>query len=286
MNHLDLTLDLLLKAALVEDLGNEDLTTLALIKRSIKARASTIARETLILSGSSAFERVFELLDPGIKITKLFPDGSRIDAGTCFLEVEGRLRAILSGERVALNLLQRLSGIATLTRKFVEAVKGFPVQLVDTRKTTPLWRSLEKKAVRDGGAKNHRFGLSDGILIKDNHVAAAGSITEAVQRAKRHAHHLVRIEIEVETLEQLKEAVSAGADAVLLDNMTPDEVKEAVRIAKGKSILEASGGINLENVKVYASTGVEIISLGALTHSAPAVDISLEISHVLSESER
>ncbi len=280
MDVLNPTLDLLLKAALAEDLGNGDVTTDALISEAIDAKAMVIAKEAMVISGTSAFERTFKLLDPDTKISRLYPDGVQIEPGSTFLEVEGKLRIILSGERVALNLLQRLSGIATLTRRFVEAVKDYPVRLVDTRKTTPLWRALEKKAVRDGGARNHRFGLFDGILIKDNHIAGAGGIRQAIRQAKEYSHHLVKVEIEVETIEQLKEAVSEGADVILLDNMTPEEVKEAVAIVRGKAILEASGGISLENIKDYAATGVDIISLGALTHSAPAVDISLKISRL------
>jgi len=278
MSYPVFTIDLLLKAALAEDLGNRDLTTEALIDKNLEANAIVLAREPLIVSGIEVFERVFQILDHQVKTIKHFPNGSKVEAGTIFLEVRGKLRAILSGERVALNFLQRLSGIATTTRRFVESVKGFPVQLVDTRKTTPLWRSLEKKAVRDGGARNHRFGLFDGILIKDNHIAAAGGIEKAISRAKQLAHHLTKVEIEVENLDQFEEALSAGADIIMLDNMSPDEIRKAVAQAKGRVLLEASGGINLQNIRDYAATGVDLISLGALTHSAPAVDISLEIS--------
>ncbi len=278
MSQPDFTLDLLLKAALAEDLGCGDLTTKILIDPDLKGHACVIAREPMVLSGTDVFEKVLQILDPAIKTSRHFLDGSTIMPDTIVLEIHGKLAPILSGERLALNLLQRLSGIATYTRKFVEAVKDYQVQIVDTRKTTPLWRSLEKKAVRDGGAKNHRFGLFDGILIKDNHIAACGGITEAILKARESSHHLVKIEVEVETLEQFKEALAGGADVIMLDNMSPEKIQKAVELANGKVILEASGGINLDNVKEYAATGVDLISLGTLTHSAPSVDISLEIS--------
>ncbi len=271
-------LDLLLKAALAEDLGPGDITTEALIDKNLVSRALVIAGEPLVLSGSDVFERVFRILDPDTKILKHFRDGTLIESGAIFLEVEGNLHSILSSERVALNLLQRLCGIATYTRKFIEAIKDLPVQIVDTRKTTPLWRSLEKKAVRDGGGKNHRFGLFDGILIKDNHIAACGGIRAAILKARKASHHLVKIEVEVEDLDQFQEAMAAGADVIMLDNMPPDEVRKAVALSEGKVILEASGGINLDNIRKYAAAGVNLISLGTITHSALSVDISLEIS--------
>ncbi len=270
--------DHLLEAALAEDLGCGDVTTAALVSPSVDGHAQVIAREPLVLSGRSVFSRVFQILDPEVQITTHFDDGNWVAANTTFLEIHGKLASILSAERVALNLLQRLSGIATYTRKFVEAVKDYPVQIVDTRKTTPLWRNLEKKAVRDGGAANHRFGLFDGILIKDNHIAACKGIKEAVSKARKSCHHLLKVEVEVENLDQFKEALEAGADAIMLDNMSPEDIRAAVTMARGRVILEASGGITLDNVREYAKSGVDLISLGTLTHSAPAVDISLEIS--------
>ncbi|MGA2733035.1 MAG: carboxylating nicotinate-nucleotide diphosphorylase [Syntrophobacteraceae bacterium] len=271
-------IDELFRLALLEDVGSGDATTLSIIPPGLESSAVVFGREPFILSGSKPFRRIFELLDPEIRIECPFPDGDRIEPNVAVFRIEGRVRTLLTGERTALNFAQRLSGIATLTRKMSQAVAGTGCQLLDTRKTTPLWRSLEKEAVRHGGGRNHRFGLSDGILIKDNHIAAAGSIKEAVHRARERAPHTLRIEIEVESIGQLDEAIAAGADIVLLDNFTLDMLREAVAIGKGRVVLEASGGVSLETVRAIAETGVDFVSCGALTHSARAIDLTMEFS--------
>jgi nicotinate-nucleotide pyrophosphorylase (carboxylating) len=224
------------------------------------------------------FRRIFELLDPEIRIECLFADGAQISPDIPVFRVEGRVRTLLTGERTALNFSQRLSGIATMTRKMVEAMGETGCKLLDTRKTTPLWRSLEKEAVRHGVGKNHRFGLSDGILIKDNHIAAAGGVAESVRRAREKAPHTLRVEVEVENIEQLREAVAAGADIVLLDNFSVALLQEAVKVAGGRVLLEASGGVSLKTVGAIARTGVHFVSCGAITHSAKAIDLTLEMS--------
>jgi nicotinate-nucleotide pyrophosphorylase (carboxylating) len=271
-------LDELLRLALFEDIGSGDATTLSIIPPDLEGCAVVFGREPFVLSGSKPFRRIFELLDPEIGIKCPFPDGERIEPNVAIFRLEGRARSLLTGERTALNFAQRLSGIATLTRKMSHAVAGTGCQLLDTRKTTPLWRSLEKEAVRHGGGRNHRFGLADGILVKDNHIAAAGGIKEAVRRAREGAPHTLRIEIEVENVGQFAEAVAAGADIVLLDNFTLDMLKEAVEIGKGRVLLEASGGVSLETVRAIAQTGVDFVSCGALTHSARAIDLTMEFS--------
>ena len=271
-------IDELFRLALLEDIGSGDATTLSIIPPGLEASAVVFGREPFILSGSKPFRRIFELLDPEIRIECPFPDGDRIEPNVAVFRLEGRVRTLLTGERTALNFAQRLSGIATLTRKMSEAVAGTGCQLLDTRKTTPLWRSLEKEAVRHGGGRNHRFGLADGILIKDNHIAAAGGIKEAVRRAREGAPHTLRIEIEVESIGQLDEAIAAGADIVLLDNFSLDMLREAVAIGKGRVVLEASGGVSLETVRAIAETGVDFVSCGALTHSARAIDLTMEFS--------
>jgi nicotinate-nucleotide pyrophosphorylase (carboxylating) len=271
-------IDELFRLALLEDIGSGDATTLCVIPPGLEGSAVVFGREPFVLSGSKAFRRIFELLDPGIRIECPFPDGDRIEPNIAVFRLEGRVRTLLTGERTALNFVQRLSGIATLTRKMADAVAGTRCQLLDTRKTTPLWRSLEKEAVRHGGGRNHRFGLADGILIKDNHIAAAGGLKESVRRARECAPHTLRIEIEVENVEQLAEAVAAGADIVLLDNFTLDMLREAVAIGKGRALLEASGGVSLETVRAIAETGVDFVSCGALTHSARAIDLTMEFS--------
>ncbi|SPJ15831.1 putative nicotinate-nucleotide pyrophosphorylase (carboxylating) [Syntrophobacter sp. SbD2] len=270
--------DELFRLALLEDIGSGDATTLSIIPPGLEASAVVFGREPFILSGSRPFRRIFELLDTEIRIKCLFADGDQIEPDVAVFRIEGRARALLTGERTALNFAQRLSGIATLTRKMSQAVAGTGCQLLDTRKTTPLWRILEKEAVRHGGGRNHRFGLADGILIKDNHIAVAGSIKEAVCRARESAPHTLRIEIEVESIRQVHEAVAAGADIVLLDNFTLDMLREAVVIGKGRVVLEASGGVRLETVRAIAETGVDFVSCGALTHSARAIDLTMEFS--------
>ncbi len=273
-------LDFLLGLALEEDLGHGDVTTAAVVSPDRMGDAVVLGREPLVLSGSYPFRRVFELVDPSVRVEAFFKDGERVAPGVSIFKIMGPFNSILMGERTALNLLQRFSGIATLTQRMVEALEGTSCRLLDTRKTTPLWRALEKKAVRDGGGSNHRFGLSDGILIKDNHIAAAGGVTDAVNRAKGGAPHTLKIEVEVDNLRQLEEALRAGVDIVLLDNFSVQMLREAVAMNRGRALLEASGGVTLDTVRSIGQTGVDFVSCGALTHSARAVDISLEICAV------
>jgi nicotinate-nucleotide pyrophosphorylase (carboxylating) len=266
----------ILRLALEEDIGNSDITTTLLIPDGERAKALLVAKGSFIVAGMPFAQEVFALVDPQTQFRIYFSEGSRTAKGAIIAEIAGNTRTLLSCERVGLNVLQRLCGIATLTSLFVEKVKGLNVRIVDTRKTTPGLRFMEKYAVRTGGGSNHRFGLFDGILIKDNHIEAAGSITAAVASARR-AHHLSKIEVEVENLNELNEALAAGADVVMLDNMSLVDMKEAVRLARGKAIIEASGNMTLERVRDVAETGVDLISVGALTHSAPAADISMKI---------
>ncbi len=272
-----LQLDELLRMSLQEDLGHGDVTSLAVVDDGLVADATVIAREPGVLSGSVPFRRVFALLDPSVTVELSVHDGASIERDQRFIHLTGSARSLLAGERTALNLLQRLCGIATLTRRMAAAISGTPCRLLDTRKTTPLWRLLEKEAVRHGGGSNHRFGLSDGILIKDNHVAAAGGVAPAVERARARAPHGLKVEVEVDTLDQFEEAMGAGADIILLDNFTLDMIREAVSKANGRCLLEVSGGVTLENIRGIAETGVDFVSSGALTHSARAMDISMEL---------
>ncbi len=273
----------LIEMALREDMVFGDLTSEALIPSALCGRGVARAKEDLVVCGLPVARTVFEVVDQELQVNFLVKEGQEVSAGTELLEVSGRVASILKAERVVLNFLQHLSGIATLTRAFVKRVEGLPVKIVDTRKTTPGLRLLEKYAVRVGGGYNHRFGLSEGILIKDNHIKACGGVREALQRA-RSLPHVFRIEIEVRTLEELEEALSAGAEAILLDNMSPEELREAVKRAREKNprvILEASGGVNLDNVRQIAETGVDLISIGRITHSARAVDINLKIESLI-----
>lgn len=265
-----------IQSALQEDIGYGDITTSLLIPEGNKSKAHFIANERFVLAGLPFSLKVFYILDPSIVSKIYYRDGTRVKKGDVITEISGRTHNILKGERVSLNILQRLSGIATLTSIYVEKIKGSKAKIVDTRKTTPCLRFMEKYAVRVGGGYNHRFGLFDGILIKDNHIKAAGSIKKAVKAAKK-GHHLLRIEVEVKNLRELREAIEAGGDIIMLDNMTVKEMKEAVKIAGGKALLEASGNIKPENVREVAETGVDLISVGALTHSSSAVDIGLKI---------
>ncbi len=263
--------------ALQEDVGTGDITTLLTVPPGTEALGEFVATQPGVLAGLPVVERVFYQTDSRVQVEPLMKEGQRFDAGAVLGVVRGEARAILTGERVALNLLQRLSGIATLTARFVEAVRDLPVRICDTRKTTPGLRYLERYAVRMGGGFNHRFGLYDAVLIKDNHIAVCGGITEAVHRVRRTLPHTMKIEVECTTLQQVQEALEAGVDIILLDNMTLDSLREAVRMATGKAFLEASGGVRLETVRQIAETGVDAISVGALTHSAPAIDIKLEL---------
>lgn len=287
INPLDLELIYeTVNAALDEDLGRGDITSRAVVRQGLKARGSFIAKQDFILAGLEVADAAFTSFDPYIQIESTVGDGEEIKAGKVFARTMGDAQVLLAAERVALNFLQRLSGIATLTRTYVDAVAGTGAKIVDTRKTTPGMRVLEKYAVSAGSGHNHRLGLDDGVLIKDNHLAMVGNIGEAVRRAREAAGHLHKIEVEVTTLDQVREALEAKADVLLLDNMTPATVKQAVEIVQRyepgerRTLTEASGGINLGNVRAYAEAGVDMISIGALTHSAPAVDISFKIKLV------
>lgn len=273
-------LEILIRTALEEDIGSGDITTSCTVPPGAQGEGRIVAKEPLVLAGIDVARQVFWAVNRGLKVHIPLKDGSRANEGDTLLEVAGDLVGILAAERTALNFLQRLSGIATLTNAFVDKVKGTRARILDTRKTTPGYRLLEKAAVRVGGGYNHRFGLYDGVLIKDNHIVAAGSITKALQAALDSSSHTFRVEVEVETLEQLDEAIAAGAHVVMLDNMDLQTMAAAVRRTKGKIPLEASGGITLENVGEIAATGVDLISVGALTHSARAVDMSMEIQPV------
>ncbi|MCE5243857.1 MAG: carboxylating nicotinate-nucleotide diphosphorylase [Desulfobacteraceae bacterium] len=268
--------DDLLWLALEEDLGHGDVTTDSLVDAESMGEAVVFGREPFVISGTYPFRRVFELLDPAVRIEWLARDGDAVEANVNVCRLRGAMKTLLTGERTALNLLQRLSGVATLTRRMVQEISGTKCRLLDTRKTTPLWRLLEKNAVVHGGGTNHRFGLSDGILIKDNHLAAVGGIGEAVKRAREKAPHTLKVEVEVETLEGLEEALHAGADIVMLDNFSVDMLREGVARAHGRALIEASGGVKPETVRAIAETGVDFVSCGALTHSARAIDISME----------
>lgn len=266
----------LLRRALEEDIGPGDITTSLVVSRGRKSKARYLAKEDFILAGLPFAGEVFRLLDPSIKFKMFFHDRARVNNGDILAEVYGKTGDILAGERVSLNVLQRLSGIATLTDAYVKQVKGLNVKIIDTRKTTPCMRFMEKYAVRIGGGCNHRFGLFDAILIKDNHIEAGGGIRKAVSLARK-GYHLSKIEVEVGNVKDLRNAIDAGADIVMLDNMAVSDMRKAVEISNGRVLLEASGGVRLKNVRDIAETGVDFISVGALTHSAPAVDISLKI---------
>jgi nicotinate-nucleotide pyrophosphorylase (carboxylating) len=268
----------IIQHALEEDIGPGDITTTLLVPEKSKSRAFYIAKGDFVLAGIPFAQEVFRLLDTSVIFKSRAKEGSRVKKRDIIAEVSGKTHTILSGERVSLNILQRLSGIATLTKTYIDKIKGTKAKIIDTRKTTPGLRVMEKYAVRIGGGSNHRFGLFDGILIKDNHIKASGSIKKAVESAKK-GHHLYRIEVEVETVHELKEAIKAGVDIVMLDNMSIKDMIEAVRISNGKVLLEASGGINLGNVREVAECGVDFISVGALTHSVTASDISLKIEN-------
>jgi nicotinate-nucleotide pyrophosphorylase (carboxylating) len=265
----------IVRLALAEDVGAGDITTALTVDPDAQARARILAKQELVVSGLTPARLAFEMVDPRVRFDPEAREGQVIRPGRTLATLTGPAAGILTAERVALNFLMRLSGAATLTRKYTEALRGYKARMVDTRKTTPGLRALEKAAVRHGGGANHRFGLSDGILIKENHISAAGSITEAVKRAKSGAPHTMKVEVEVPDVAGLEEAVAAGADAVLLDNMSLAEMARAVEIAAGRVILEASGNVTFDRLPGIAATGVDLISSGALTHSAPAVDLSL-----------
>ena len=272
-----LIIEPLVRAALVEDLGRAgDITTDAIVPAGDQARMAIVARQAGTIAGLELAALAFELVDPRLALGAVVGDGAKVKAGDTLALVSGPARGLLTGERVALNFLGRLSGIATATSAVVAAISPHPTRVVCTRKTTPLLRSVEKYAVRAGGGSNHRFGLDDAVLIKDNHIAVAGGVVAAVQRARAAVGHLVKIEVEVDTLAQLEQALAAGAEVVLLDNMSLDDLRTAVALCKGRAITEASGGVTLETAPAIAATGVDLISLGWLTHSVRVLDLGLD----------
>jgi len=268
-------IDKIIEIALAEDIHTGDITTLAMLPQARRMRARLVAKEPMVLAGVAVAERVFARLDPTVRFEAAFSDADRLQVGDIIARIEGDAAALLQGERVSLNLLQRMCGIATQTAAFVKELEGTGARVVDTRKTTPGLRVLEKYSVRVGGGTNHRTGLYDGVLIKENHIAAAGGILEAVRRARSYIPHTLKVEIETETLEQVALALQAGADIIMLDNMSLAEMSEAVLLIGGRALVEASGGVNLQSIRAIAQTGVDIISVGALTHSVRAADISM-----------
>lgn len=284
MNTITMTLqaDHLILEALKEDISSEDVTTNSVMKEAVKGEADLICKQDGIIAGLEVFQRVFELLDLGTETEFYVKDGAAVKRKQLLGKVKGDIRVLLSGERVALNYLQRMSGIATYTHFAAELLKGSRTKLLDTRKTTPNMRVFEKYAVRVGGGFNHRYNLSDGVLLKDNHIGAAGSVAKAVQMAKEYAPFVRKIEVEVENPGMAKEAVEAGADIIMLDNMTIEEMQEAICIIGGRAQTECSGNVTRENIGRIAALGVDYISSGALTHSAPILDISLKNLHAVS----
>ena len=273
--------DKLIRMALQEDITSEDVSTNAVMRSAVKGTVDLIAKEDGIIAGLDVYARVFQILDEKTEISFNFKDGEAVKKGDLLGTVTGDIRVLLSGERVALNYLQRMSGIATYTKQVSKLLEGSKVTLLDTRKTTPNCRVFEKYAVRIGGGCNHRYNLSDGVLLKDNHIGAAGSVAKAVAMAKEYAPFVRKIEIEVETMEQVKEAVEAGADIIMLDNMTPEMMKEAVELIAGRAQTECSGNITKENIAKILESGVDFVSSGALTHSAPILDISMKNLHAI-----
>ena len=273
--------DQLIRMALQEDITSEDVSTNAVMRSAVKGTVDLIAKEDGIIAGLDVYARVFQILDAKTEVHFNFKDGDAVKKGDLLATVNGDIRVLLSGERVALNYLQRMSGIATYTSQVAKLLEGSKVTLLDTRKTTPNCRVFEKYAVRVGGGCNHRYNLSDGVLLKDNHIGAAGSVAKAVAMAKEYAPFVRKIEIEVETMDQVKEAVEAGADIIMLDNMTPEMMKEAVNFIDGRAQTECSGNITKENIQKILETGVDFVSSGALTHSAPILDISMKNLHAV-----
>ena len=278
---MQLQVDKLIRMALEEDITSEDVSTNAVMPTNVKGTVDLIAKEDGVIAGMDVYARVFKLLDESMEIEMFCQDGDEVKKGDLMAKVTGDIRVLLSGERVALNYLQRMSGIATYTRSVVKLLEGSGVTLLDTRKTTPNCRVFGKYAVRVGGGCNHRYNLSDGVLLKDNHIGAAGSITKAIQMAKAYAPFVRKIEIETETLEQVAEAVEAGADIIMLDNMTPEVMKQAVALIDGRAQTECSGNITKENIARIREIGVDFVSSGALTHSAPILDISMKNLHAV-----
>ena len=269
------------RLALEEDLGTGDITSVLTVPDHLKGTARFITKEAGVICGWPVVKKVFQLLNPEIELTVHYPEGATVKEGDTVAEISGPLQSIFTGERVALNFLQRLSGIATCTRSFREMLADFPhVRLVDTRKTTPGLRVLEKYAVRVGGGQNHRFTLSGFVLIKDNHLVAAGGVRQAVVAVRKNSSHTLIIEVEVETEEQVREALAAGVDIIMLDNMAPEKMAAMVKLVNGRALIEASGNVTAANIKAIAATGVDIISIGGLTHSVKALDISLEVNQI------
>ena len=283
MNKITMTLqvDHLILEALKEDISSEDVTTNAVMKEAVKGEVELICKQDGIIAGLEIFERVFKLLDAETEVIFFCKDGDKVTNGQLMGKVTGDIRVLLSGERVALNYLQRMSGIATYTRSVADLLEGTDTKLLDTRKTTPNMRIFEKYAVRVGGAYNHRYNLSDGVLLKDNHIGAAGSVTAAVKMAKEYAPFVRKIEVEVENLDMVREAVEAGADIIMLDNMSTEEMQKAISIIDGRAETECSRNVTKENIGRLTSLGIDYISSGALTHSAPILDISLKNLHAL-----
>jgi nicotinate-nucleotide pyrophosphorylase (carboxylating) len=274
-------IDHLIDLAFSEDIGSGDITTDPLPRPAECAVGRIVAKEPLVIAGLDVAKRVFEKLDDHVVFSTVHHDGDQVPAQQVIAEVKSSIRSLLIGERTALNFLQRLSGIATHVRNFIEMIDHKHIRLVDTRKTIPGWRVLEKYAVRVGGAHNHRMGLFDGILIKDNHIVAFGGISKAIHHVRNRVSHLMKIEVEVSTLEELNEALEAGADIIMLDNMNIDEIKSAVRLINSRAVVEVSGRINKNSLPLLVDAGVDIISMGALTHSAVFVDISMKIDHLI-----
>ena len=271
----------LMREALAEDVGQGDITTRSMVSKDARCRVRLVAKQAGVLSGIEVFRTVFDLLKARVRRWEALEDGARFVAGDRVAGFEANTAAVLTGERLALNFVQHLSGIASITRQYVDALNGLEVRICDTRKTTPLMRALEKQAVMHGGGFNHRFALFDGVLIKENHIVAAGGVRAAVEKAIRGTHHLMKVGVEVTSLDELQEALAAGADSILLDNMSLEDMAKAVKMtANHQVILEASGNVTLERVRAIAETGVHYISIGALTHSAPSVDLTLLIENV------
>ena len=283
MNEITMTLqaDHLILEALKEDISSEDVTTNSVMKEAVRGEVQLICKQDGIIAGLNVFARVFQLLEAGTEVEFFCKDGDAVKSGEQMGVVRGDIRVLLSGERVALNYLQRMSGIATYTNSVVKLLEGSKTKLLDTRKTTPNMRIFEKYAVRVGGGFNHRYNLSDGVLLKDNHIGAAGSVRKAVEMAREYAPFVRKIEVEVENLDMVKEALEAGADIIMLDNMSPEEMKEAVRIIDGRAETECSGNVTKENIARLTAIGVDYISSGALTHSAPILDISMKNLHAV-----
>ena len=283
MNEITMKLnaDRLIRMALEEDITNEDITTNSVMREKQRGEVQLLCKETGIIAGIWVFERVFTLLDENTETEFYVKDGDKVEKGQLLGIVRGDIRVLLSGERTALNYLQRMSGIATYTRQIADLLKGSKTKLLDTRKTTPNMRIFEKYAVKTGGGYNHRYNLSDGILLKDNHIGAAGSVKKAVEMAREYAPFVRKIEVETENLDMVKEALEAGADIIMLDNMTPEMMKEAVALIDGRAQTECSGNVTKENIENLVSIGVDYISSGALTHSAPILDLSLKNLHAV-----